>query len=223
MTAASARYVPAAGRAAFTRLYDPVVRLTMREAQWRPHLCAQVLASVPTGGHVVDVGAGTGTLTTELARRRGDVQIYGVDGDPAILEHARSKPSGDAIEWRLGLAGDLPFDEASADAVMMSLLLHHLDPPSKRQALAEARRVLRPGGRLHIADWGVPHDPGMRAAFLVLQVIDGFEGTRDHVAGRLGSFVAAAGFSEPRRHRRVRTCWGTLELLEAEARSGPGR
>src|SRR5947209_10404676 len=51
-----ARYVPAAGRAAFTRLYDPAFALTMRERRLRPLLAEQLLASLPPGGTVVDIG-----------------------------------------------------------------------------------------------------------------------------------------------------------------------
>jgi SAM-dependent methyltransferase len=98
----------------------------------------------------------------------------------------------------------------------MSLVLHHLDAAAKRAALAEAHRVLRVGGRLHVADWGPAQDPLMRSTFFVLQLIDGFAGTRDHVAGRLPELIEAAGFSALRRHNRLRTAWGSLELLSAE-------
>jgi len=97
----------------------------------------------------------------------------------------------------------------------MSLLLHHLGPDGKPAALTEAHRVLRPGGRLDIADWGRPADPLMRAAFFALQLIDGFDGTRDHAAGRLPGFVTDAGFTDVHTHRRLRTAWGSLELLRA--------
>ena len=55
----------------------------------------------------------------------------------------------------------------------------------------------------------------MRGAFLVLQAIDGFENTRDHAAGRLVDTIAAAGFGGVRTIDRLRTGWGTLELVEA--------
>ena len=215
-----ARYVPAAGRTAFTRLYDPVMAVTMRERLFRGRLRDQVLASLPEGGTVVDVGCGTGTFAIELASVRPSATVVAIDGDEAVLATAEAKPGAAAVEWKRGLAGQLPLPPASADAVVMSLLLHHLDADGKRAALADAAQVLRPGGTLHIADWGRPHDPVMRAAFGVLQLIDGVANTRDHAAGRLPAFIAAAGFSEVVTHDRLRTAFGSLELLSAHRTKG---
>jgi ubiquinone/menaquinone biosynthesis C-methylase UbiE len=209
------RYVPAARWHALTRLYDPIVAATMRERRFRGALADLVAAALPEGGSLVDVGCGTGTFAIAFAARRPDARVVGVDGDPAILALAGRKPGAGAVDWLEGLAGALPLPDASADAVTMSLLLHHLLPADKHAALADARRVLRPGGRLHIADWGRPHDPAMRATFTLLQVIDGFANTRDHSAGRLPAIVAAAGFGSVATHARLRTAFGSLEILSA--------
>jgi len=75
--------------------------------------------------------------------------------------------------------------------------------------------VLRPGCQLHIADWGRSATPLLRASFFVLQLIDGFEGTRDHAAGRLPALLGEAGFANVERYARLPTAWGTLELLRA--------
>jgi ubiquinone/menaquinone biosynthesis C-methylase UbiE len=207
------RYVPAAGRPAFTRLYDPVVALTMREATFRGRLSAQVLAGLAPGTAVVDVGCGTGTLAITLAA--GGAEVIGVDGDPEVLALAHAKPAAETVQWRKGLATALPLPGASADRVVMSLLLHHLDPAGKRTALAEAVRVLRPGGRLHVADWGRPGDPLMRAAARALTRVDGAEGLREHLEGAVPLLLAEAGFVAVAVHDRLRTGWGSLELLSA--------
>jgi ubiquinone/menaquinone biosynthesis C-methylase UbiE len=209
------RYIPAAGRGAFTRLYDPVVALTMRESTFRPRLLAAVSDGLPQGGRVLDVGCGTGTVAIALAEARPDAQVAGIDGDPEALGIARAKLGSTAITWSEGLATALPEPDASADAIVMSLLLHHLSPTAKHTALVEAARVLKPGGSLHVADWGRPHDPLMRAAFFVLQLIDGFATTRDHAKGALPSTIAAAGFVVTPPHTRLRTVAGSLELLTA--------
>jgi SAM-dependent methyltransferase len=221
----SDRYVPAAGRAAFTRLYDPVVALTMRERTFRPRLLAAVSDALPRGGRVLDVGCGTGTFALALAAARPDAEVAGVDGDPQALAIARAKPGAARVAWREGLADAVPAPDAGADAVVLSLVLHHLTRAAKADALAEARRVLKPGGLLHVADWGRPHDPLMRAAFLGLQLVDGFATTRDHVSGALPGLIAAAGFTTPPPHARLRTVWGSLDLTSsavAEPTAGPG-
>lgn len=210
------RYVPAAGHPRLTRLYDPIVALTTREQRFRGLLAERLRGSLPSDGVVVDVGCGTGTFAIAVAAATPDATVIGMDGDDDVLTIARAKRGADRVDWRRGLAGDLPLADRSADAIVMSLLLHHLQPDAKRAALRDAHRVLRPGGTLHVADWGLPHDPVMRGAFLVLQTIDGFANTRDHAAGRLPATIAAAGFSDVTSYARLRTMWGSLELLAAQ-------
>ena len=206
----STRYVPAAGRAWLTPLFDPALALTMREERWRP-IAARI--AVEAGRDVADVGAGTGSTSLELAR--AGARVVAVDGDPAVLSIARRKAGADAIEWRLGLAGELPIETESVDAVVMTLLLHHLDGDGKRAALAEARRVLRPGGRLVIADWGAPDGLVQKAVFPTLRVLDGATGLAEHAAGRLPAVIAGGGFRAVSRRLRLPTVWGTLEVLSA--------
>ena len=209
------RYVTATGLRGLTRFYDSIVAVTMRERLFRGRLTQQVLAGLPAQGRVADVGAGTGTFAIALAATAPAAAVVAIDGDPEILRLAEAKDGAAAVEWKPGLANALPLADGSCDRVTMSLLLHHLDADGKRAALAEAHRVLRPGGSLHIADWGKPQDPLMRAGLFTLAIFDGFDGIRDHAAGRLPRFVEDAGFGPVSRHDRLRTAWGSLELLSA--------
>ena len=201
-------FVPAAGRAGLIGTYDATIRLTMRESRWRP-----AVAALAGSGVVVEVGAGTGTQSLELARSAA--AVLAVEPDPSALSIARSKADASRVRWLEGMADALPVESGSADAVVMTLMLHHLDGAGKRAALREAHRVLRASGRLIVADWGVPFGPVPRAGMRALARIDGEAGIRDHVAGRLPAFIEEAGFTAPQRHARLGTLWGTLELLTA--------
>jgi ubiquinone/menaquinone biosynthesis C-methylase UbiE len=209
-----ASFVPAAGRHGLTALYDPVVALTMRERTFRSRLVSQVAADEPAS--VLELGCGTGSLTLRLADALPGSHIVGVDLDPDALARARAKDPAGRIDWLQATATALSIAERSFDRVVASLVLHHLTTEEKRTALAEARRVLRPGGRLHVADWGAPQDVVMRTAFFALRALDGFERTRVHARGELAVTIQRAGFAGVRRRDRLRTAWGTLELLSAE-------
>lgn len=208
-------FVGAAGRFAPTSLYDPVMALTMREGAWRKKLVAQVAEPAP--GTVFELGCGTGSVTRRLAAALPDARITASDVDPDILSGAARKFADLGVEWMLASATSLPVADDSVDAVVCSLVLHHLDPAPKAAALAEARRVLRPGGRLHVADWGMPRDPVEGFAFLGLRLIDGMTPTRQHATGALPSLLRGAGFDGVVTHDRFRTAWGALELLSADA------
>ena len=206
-------YVPANGRFLPTSLYDRSIAITMREGAWRPRLVREVLEGGPSD--VLDLGCGSGTLAIAIAAAPGDHRVTGIDGDPKILGIARAKPGSEDVELVEGLANELPFEDASFDRVVTSLLLHHLDPPVKRAALEEAHRVLRPGGRLHVADFGKSQDPLMRLLFAGLQVLDGRSNTADHHSGRLPGMVGDAGFGRVESGGSLRTTWGSFELLTA--------
>jgi ubiquinone/menaquinone biosynthesis C-methylase UbiE len=212
---AEPRYIPAARWRIFSRLYDPILAVTMREKRFRTQMLERVQADLPSGGTAVDVGCGTGTFALALAARRADARVVGIDGDAEILGLARAKSGAAAVEWQEGLAQELALPDASADVVTNSLVLHHLLPEDKRAALAEMRRILKPGGHLHVADWGRPADPLMSALFYVAQMIDGFDRTADHRAGRLPAFIAEAGFAPAERYGGLRTGFGSIELLTA--------
>lgn len=214
MSSTSQRYVPALGRDALTALYDPLIRRTTRERTFKERLLDE--AALAPGQRVLDVGCGTGTLTVWAKQREPGIDIAGIDGDPAVLRRAERKAAGAGlqIDFREALADDLPFEDASFDRVLTSLVFHHLPRDVKERSAAEIARVLRPGGELHVADWG-PGDPLMRLAFFTTQLLDGFERTEDNIKGRLPGIFEAVGLHDVRERARFRTISGPMVLLSA--------
>ena len=200
----------------FTPLYDTVNAVAMRQGRWRPRLVERALSgAAPT--RILDLGCGTGAMALALARASPGASVIGVDGDPDVLERARAKAHAEGIELELheALADRLPIPDASVQCVVSTLVFHHLAPSVKRDALAEARRVLVPGGRLLICDVGRASDPAMRVAFFAVRLLDGFPNTREHARGELPEIVSQAGFSAVTVFGRYRTGGGTLDLIEA--------
>jgi hypothetical protein len=115
----------------------------------------------------------------------------------------------------LGLSMQLPYPACYFHRVLSSLFFHHLTPKNKRRTLEETFRVLRPTGELHVADWGKAQNKLMRAAFLLVQILDGFETTSGNVRGELLETFRDAGFKEARETCRYVTMFGTLSLYQA--------
>jgi ubiquinone/menaquinone biosynthesis C-methylase UbiE len=96
-------------------------------------------------GLILDVGCGTGRFTYPLAERFG-ARVIGVDPSESMLEVARGKGGPGNVEFRRAPAERLPLEDAVADMIFMSMVLHHL--PDQAASARECRRVLRRGGRL---------------------------------------------------------------------------
>ena len=209
-------YIPALKYHALTRFYDLVVRLTTREGMFKNKLVE--LAAPQAGEHVLDVGCGTGTLTQLFTQRETNLHIMGLDADPVQLKLARKKlaASDSKITLQQGYAQQLPLDSQTFDIVVSSLFFHHLTTHQKREALAEILRVLKPGGRLSIADWGKPSSRIQRLLFFIVQLLDGFETTRDSVKGTLPNLMKETGFADVENSRFVPTFLGTVRLFQAK-------
>jgi SAM-dependent methyltransferase len=111
------------------------------------------VAEVTPGMRILDIGCGRGEVLRHCARL--GARAYGVDYAPVAVRMARAlmeadEESQDAVSVYLADAKVLPFPRFSFDRVLMFDLVEHLHPWELEQALAEVRRVLRPGGRLII-------------------------------------------------------------------------
>jgi SAM-dependent methyltransferase len=128
-------------------------------------------AGIRRGDRVLDVACGTGVLARAAAERTGDsTAVAGVDLNAGMIEVARRLSP--AIDWRVGRAEQLPFPDASFDAVVSQFGLMFF--PDRPQAIREMVRVLKPGGRLAVAVWdSIDHVPGYAAEVELLDRVGG--------------------------------------------------
>jgi len=131
-----------------SRIYDFAARRLLRGFYRR--LADDIAATAPQGGAVLDVGTGPGVLLVELARRRPDLQLTGIDLSADMIVAAARNLSEFGATATVGSVTDLPFPDGSFDLIVSSLSLHHWDEPEA--AVPELARVLRPGGRLVVYD-----------------------------------------------------------------------
>lgn len=210
-------YVPAAGLRALTRLYDPALALLYREQTWKHRLVEQVAPRV--GQRILDLGCGTGTLMLMLQQACPEADIVGLDPDPQVLALAseKSETAGIAGTFVQGFADAPPESEVlqprSFDTIVSSLVFHQLSPAQKAAAFAEAHRLLRPGGQMHVVDWGTPQNRLMRLLFYPVQALDGFANTADNVQGRLPMLMQKVGFRDTAETFRIPTVSGTLAFI----------
>ncbi len=136
--------------------------------QWRElRQRTATLARIQPGEQVLDVGCGTGTLAIEVQSRVGTAgRVAGVDPGTQQIARARAKAARRhvPIEFQIGVIEQLPFPDQTFDVVLSTLMMHHLPASLKSQGLAEIVRVLKPGGRLVIADFKRKQERTGRAA-----------------------------------------------------------
>ena len=113
---------------------------------------------------VADIGCGDGYLTLEMARWARTV--YGIDRSDQVLERAKAlaeRRRVTNVQWKKGDLAHLPLHDASVDVALLSQALHHAADPE--EAVAEATRILRPGGRLLVLDLREHDQQWVRARF----------------------------------------------------------
>lgn len=162
---------------------------------------------------ILDLGCGTGLLCEKISHRLDPDQggsITGIDAAGRMIEAARSKRGSSLCRFEAMAAEHLDFADSSFDAVVSSLFFHHIPLDLKEQSLREANRVLKPGGKLVIADMDKPTtvfgaliSHVSRWFFLQPQIAENIQGV-------LPELIATTGFAHP---QRVAHYFGYISLF----------
>jgi len=188
--------------------YDLLAKAMTLGREGRLRSAMLTAANLKPGEAVLDVACGTGTLAIAAAREVGSTgEVIGIDAAPEMLARATHKAgrSGSGASFTHGTAQSLPFAGERFDVVTGTPMLHHIPPAARMAFAADARRVLRPGGRILLVDFGSPEGAGRLLGLHSHGGVDPREmasiltdaGFRDTQVGRVGmmglySITAAA-------------------------------
>jgi demethylmenaquinone methyltransferase / 2-methoxy-6-polyprenyl-1,4-benzoquinol methylase len=168
--------------------------------------------ALPEGARVLDLCTGTADLALAATARVPGARVLGVDFSSAMLRRGLPKVAGQPIQLVRGDASCVPAASQSVDGVTIGFGIRNVAEPG--EALAEIARVLRPGGRLAILEFGEPRIPGIRTLYrwyfryllpLVGRLVSRHRSAYSYLPASVGAFppppefarrIAAAGFSQ---------------------------
>lgn len=212
MSNTNEEYIPALSYRFLTPFYDFIQKYIVRDVRYKNILIEQ--ADIRAGQRVLDLGCGTGTLAIMVKQKHPSAEVAGLDADPDMLKVARYKSSQAKapVKFDVGFTNNLPYPDQTFDRVLSSIMIHHLKTPDKKKTAQEVFRVLKPGGQLHIVDFGKPVTwyGKMLGPFL-----HRFEEANDNIDGSLPLF-----FGEPGLKTQILghfwTFFGDLDFLKGE-------
>lgn len=209
-------FVPALRYRKLTKLFDFFLGVTFPEKKIKQALINQL--QLKGDEQILDFGIGTATLTIMIKERYPSVNIIGVDVDDDVIAIAEQKikTKGLSIPIKKYDGQNLPFVGCQQfDKIVSSLVFHHIPTAAKRSLFNQLYRLIRPGGELHIADFGKAKNLYSKVAFGIFRRFDGKENTQINADGLLPEFVKGGGFSDVQIMSSFNTAFGTVDLLKA--------
>jgi ubiquinone/menaquinone biosynthesis C-methylase UbiE len=208
-------YIPALGKRWLLPLYDPFLWLLGADKAKQP-LIEQ--AELKGRLRVLDIGCGTGSMAILIKRTHPEAEVVGIDPDPSALSVCKRKANraGLSIEFDRGFADHMPYADASFDRVFSSFMFHHLARDEKTATLGEIRRVLKPGGSLHLLDFVREHSvhSGTKGHS---QLIHRYGPVAKRVEGRMTSLMGEAGLVDATELKRAKNFFGPIAYYRANS------
>ncbi len=209
------KYIPALGYDFLTAYYDLAIKITMPEKKFRRLLVEEI--NPQANEQILEFGFGTGQNLILVHKANPKAKLEGLDIDPKVKAIAEHKLAKNNVELPLHLydGSVLPFADNSFEKVYSCLVFHQLDAETKLNCLKELHRVMKPNGKLIIADWGKAQNKLMRLTFGFVQLLDGFKTTNDNVKGLMPDFILKAGFEDVVVTNSINTAIGTFSYFNA--------
>ncbi len=155
----------------FSHFYDQIIALHSRDKREALRELIVKKAGFRPGARLLDLCTGTGAVALTAGRiAQGKGMVVGVDFSQGMLQRARQKALAQGlyhVSFVLANVGELPFASNTFDAVTCSHAMYELDPQTRDAALAEACRVLKPGGRFAMMEHCEPQNPFIRLLYYI--------------------------------------------------------
>lgn len=188
----SYRYLPPMGPHWLTPFYDAGCALIGLGREFKQQVLLSIL--INDGETIVDVGCATGVLLELAKQKYPHSRVIGIDPDAGALAIAKKRLERACREAELhqAFAESLPLPDASVDVCFSSLAFHHMPDDVKRKALEEMKRVLKPDGRIVIADFGPTKGKWLRC----LLFFEKIEYLKGNLEGIIPQYINELGFKK---------------------------
>jgi len=210
-------YTPALGNHRMTLAYDWAIALMTREKHWRSKLLEILLPQEEET--ILDIGSGTGSLACLIKQISPLCNVTALDPDPAVLKVAQTKTRRAGLEVEfinsLGESEHSMLCGRRFEKVTISLVLHQCSASAKDGILKNAFRLLKPRGKLLIADYGLQKNWLMSLLFNQIRLLDGYENTRSNKNGEIPTMMEAVGFEMVKELGVTHTPTGSISLYNA--------